>query len=189
MSKQRNNPMMNNASGMIGKTVVFKKHFGDTVIANRPKKSSKKVSDARLKIQEKFTVAASYAKQAMLNPETKALYATGISGTKRTAQSVAMADFLNAPKVRAIDVSEYKGAIGDLILVNATDDFKVTKVKVSITSATGVVIESGDAIQGKVDMFTWAYTVTAANAALPGTTIVATAYDTPNNKGVLSQVL
>jgi hypothetical protein len=46
MSKQRNNPMMNNASGMIGKAVVFKKHFGDTVIASRPKKSSKKVSDA-----------------------------------------------------------------------------------------------------------------------------------------------
>jgi hypothetical protein len=189
MGKQRNNPMMNNTTGMVGKTVVFKSYYGDTIVANRPKKSSKKISDARLKIQEKFTVAASYAKQAMLNAATKALYATGIGGTRRTAQSVAMSDFLNAPKVRVIDASEYKGAIGDLILVNAVDDFKVTKVKVTITSAAGVLIESGDAVQGTVDMFTWTYTATAANAVLAGTTIAATAYDTPNNKGVLSQVL
>ena len=73
------------------------------------------------------------------------MYSAGIRSTHESPYTVALKDFLNPPKVNAIGTAEYRGAKGDPIIVNATDDFKVTRVKITIKDSNGVIIEQGDA--------------------------------------------
>jgi hypothetical protein len=60
----------------------------------------------------------------------------------------------NAPSVDEVDVSGYKGAVGDPIVIRAHDDFDpsavlragVMGVAVALTQADGGAIESGAAV-------------------------------------------
>jgi hypothetical protein len=91
---------------------------------------------------------------------------------------------MNAPKVNSIDATGYHGMIGDLIIVNATDDFKVTRVKIVITDVNGVITEEGDATDDSVTRFNqWKYKVVSTNPSITGTKITAVAYDRPGNQG------
>ena len=56
---------------------------------------------------------------------------------ERLPSTLAFRDYLKAPVVKKIDVSNYKGTVGSVIVVNAKDDFRVALVKVSIHSSTG----------------------------------------------------
>ena len=182
--------MMRTASGMVGDTFVFRRWRGKQIVANRPKPREEGGPSARqLEIQEKFANASAYAKQVISNPATKALYETGIGGTLYTAYMVAMSDYLNAPKVLDIDATGYKGVVGDEILIKATDDFKVTTVRVDLTNAAGALIESGSAVQDPIIRQLWHYVATVANQGVSGSAVKATAIDTPGNKGFLDKVL
>ncbi len=90
----------------------------------------------------------------------------------------------------AIEAPKYHGVIGDIIRVHATDDFQVIKVTITITGADGVVIEEGDAIDGRPARINqWEYKAVATNPTLKGTKIMAVAYDRPGNKGMAEIVL
>jgi hypothetical protein len=95
---------------------------------------------------------------------------------------------LRAPKVSIIDALNYKGEVGQQILIVATDDFKVVSVKVSIANGTGELIETGNAVlhENGID---WVYTATTVNDQLAGTKITVTAVDIPNNSGSLEVTL
>jgi hypothetical protein len=117
------------------------------------------------------------------------LYTSGITGKKHSAYLVAMNDYLIAPTVESIDTRSYRGAKGDVIVVKAIDDFMVTKVKIVVTNAAGVVIEEGEAGPDVMRTNQWEYKATAANPTLAGTKIRAVAYDRPGNTGTAEIVL
>ncbi len=73
------------------------------------------------------------------------LYTTGITPKKKSAYMVALNDHLTSPVVESINAIKYCGAIGDLIVVRASDDFMVASVTVTITDAAGGIIEQGEA--------------------------------------------
>ena len=100
----------------------------------------------------------------------------------QTAYNVALRDAMSPPVIDGVDISGYKGTVGDLISVKARDVITPASVKITILSATGVVLEQGDAVIKTNDRRFWIYTVTAANAALTGTRVVATATDLPGNE-------
>jgi hypothetical protein len=135
-------------SGMLGESVTVRKVRGKVVVKNRPKRRlgsptpGSKLDEARAR----FLEATQYARQQISLAESKELYAKRVTHKKRSAFTVAMTDYLLAPKVHSIDTVDYHGAIGDTITVKATDDFMVTKVKVIITNATGAIIEEGEAL-------------------------------------------
>ena len=189
MGKLTDNLMMDTVAGKVGKQVVFRNFRGQTVVAGRPKPGSKTFTPKQMKVQRKFTAAASYASEVVLDPELKAQYEARIGGTNYTARAVAMTDYLTPPTVESIDLSKYKGAINDVISIEAIDDFKVMKVEVTILSATGQQLETGAAVQDKHDKTLWQYTTTTANASLAGTQVIATAFDVPGHEGVLSKVV
>ena len=85
-----------------------------------------------------------------------------------------------------IDMSEYNGTAGSMIIVNAKDDFRVARVKVSIHSSTGVLVEEGDAILDPIKRSLWNYTVTQNNPVLSGSVISAIATDLPGNNASLA---
>ena len=180
MSKIENNPLLKGASGMLGDTMVFRTVRGGLQMVNRPKRR-RKVSEKQLDIQSKFQEASQYANRQIAKEDSNSLYEAGITDKKHTAYIVAMSDYLNAPKVHFIEALGYKGAIGNLIAVKATDDFMVTGVKVAITAANGTLIEEGEAGPDPDRINLWTYKTTVENPSVAGTVIQAIAFDRPGN--------
>ena len=95
--------------------------------------------------------------------------------------NLALSDYIKAPKVDGIDSSAYQGAVGNQILIKASDDFKVDSVKVTILDSAGGVIEDGDAMQ-QGDSDDWTYQASVANPTLAGSKINVKATDLPGNE-------
>jgi hypothetical protein len=176
-------------SGVFGESVSFRKVNGRIVAKNRPQRKQVALSPAQVEHREKFQEAASYAKAQMDDAEAKSLYKSRITTKKQSPFALAVRDYLVAPTVKSIEAMNYRGAVGDAIVIKAIDDFMVTKVTVIITDSSGAVIEQGDCTQNPKMNFLWDYQATVANPTLPGTKISAIAFDRPGNKGSLENVL
>jgi hypothetical protein len=149
------------------------------LIPEKPRK--KKSSPLQEESNDRFSEATRYAVHQMKNPVSKAAYKTGITANKRTAYLVALTDYMSAPKIIYINTEKYSGNAGDVILVKATDDFKVVSVSVSIL-VSGKILERGHASPYPRKPKLWRYVVTASNINLPATTVCAKAEDKPGNK-------
>ena len=185
MAKINNNLITEGFTGMLGKQVVFKKRLGTRYAAAPPtiNENSKPTAAQQLN-RDKHARSTDYAKGAIKDPDIKAMYqAVAIGG--QSAYNVAWLDARHAPKVSAIVTNAYKGNTGDIIFVEASDNFKVTAVKVSIY-AGDALIEEGNAIVTPGNLL-WVYTATVANAS--ASKIVATAFDLANNEGVMEVFL
>ena len=189
MTKLKNHVIVRGGvSGMFGDQVVFREVAGKVVMSNRPKRSGV-LTPHQEATKSRFKQAVMYAKAQVAIPANKAEYATGINDKLTSAYAVAMTDYLKAPKINSIDVSAYKGVVGDRIAINAVDDFKVVSVAVVIKSAAGAVIESGVATldAGKAEDFS--YVATKANAAATGSKVSVTVKDKPGNSVVQEKVV
>ena len=187
MSQSRNNVITKNFSGKLGKQIVFRNCEGVTVMAAVPKPTTNPPTEGQLAFRHTFLKATIYAKAMLANPLMKAKYA--VKATKRrSVYNVALADYIKPPVVDNIDAAGYAGAIGDKILVDASDSFEVKKVHVAITDNDGTVIEEGNCIQDTMNLF-WAYTTTVAHPVITGLTVTATATDNPGHTGEKELVL
>ena len=144
----KDNYVTSGASGNVGTLWSFRQRAGKTVLAKVRGASSKPPSVKGLAIQARFKTAVAYAKTAMKNPDTKAAYAAaaprGVS-----AFNMALGDAARSPVVSQIDSTNYHGAVGDTLVIDATDNFKVTGVVVTIGNAAGALIETGCRTPGK----------------------------------------
>ncbi|MDR1171716.1 MAG: hypothetical protein LBL24_04605 [Bacteroidales bacterium] len=181
MAKQKGNVVIHGLSGKIGDLLIFRQVGGKTVVSKVPEQpKTKKVSDKQKAYRKRFQQATLYAKIAVGTPDTKELYdkkANKRSG--KTAYHVAIADFLHAPDIHTVDLSQYTGAAGDEIRIEVSDDFAVKSVHVQITNADGSLVEEGDAVNSAG--FLWIYAATQNNESLTGDRILVTASDLPGN--------
>jgi hypothetical protein len=182
----KDNYVTSGASGNVGEQWSFRQRAGRTVLAKQRGASSKPPTAKNLAIQSRFKTSAAYALKAMKDPATKAAYAAaaprGVS-----AFNMALADAAKSPVVSQIDSTAYHGAVGDKLVIDATDNFKVVSVAVTIDSAAGALLETGNAVLDENG--NWNYAATVANAATPGSKITAVASDLPGNTGMLSVTL
>src|SRR5436189_4616836 len=107
MARVRKNELLNGVSGHVGRIFVIKQFQGKPVLANMPSKRStrehrKKQKPGAKANRGRFKDATLYAKLCTANPQTKALYKTGITGNKNCASRVALSDYLNPPEVHFI---------------------------------------------------------------------------------------
>ncbi len=174
---------MKGVSGMLGDVVVYRELRGSVIMSNRPKKREL-LTPQQEETKSRFLRAVAYAKRQIADPVSKALYQPSPHSRLTSAYAAAVADYLKAPEIRSIDTTRYAGAIGDEILIRAFDDFKVTSVLVSITSAAGNLLEQGvpELLLDSVDDYV--YKATVANAVLPGTKISVVVRDKPGNTTV-----
>lgn len=184
MTKIKSNSLLKGISGIFGDTHVYRKINGKMYMVAPPAVGSP-VTGERLKRKEAFLSASEWAKQQLEDPLKKEKYQARVTATHRSAYFVALADFLRKPKVTEIDIIDYYGRVGDPIKVIARDDFEVARVKVDIHSATGVLLETGEAVQDAENKHVWRYTATAKNEPLKGSRIEAVAYDRPDHHGSL----
>jgi hypothetical protein len=187
MAKSKDNIVTKGFSGTIDRTLTFRQRAGKTIVGKLRRASSVAATDKMLAVRAKFKSSVAYAKKAIKNLVTKALYQAGIK-VGQSAYNVAVADAFNPPKVESIQATGYHGAVGDTITVQATDDFKVATVSVSVQNAAGNLVEQGNAVM-QVNELDWLYTITQANAALAGSKITATATDLPGNSASLEVTL
>ncbi|CAN5528815.1 hypothetical protein BH10BAC4_BH10BAC4_24220 [soil metagenome] len=176
-------------SGVFGESVSFRKIRGRVVAKNRPKRKMPPASEDQIAIQKKFVKASKYAKAQMLDAERSALYETGITLKKKNAFLVAISDALNAPEVNEIRTTEYKGAVGNIIKIDAVDDFKVARVIATITDNNGNELEQGEAVNDAKNPSVWRYTALVGNPGVKGSTISVTAFDHADNETTLEKVL
>ena len=177
--------------GISGKAsgLVFRRNpDGSFSVGNAPRPSSKAPTPAMKAHRARFQQATFYGRAVQNDPAAKAAYDAAVDTTTTSAYTVAVADYLNAPDIRDVDFSAYRGRIGDRITIQATDDFAVTTVRVHIQNPDGSLVEEGDAV-GQPDGFTFIYTTTAANASLIGDKITVTAEDRAGNETTQQQTL
>lgn len=181
MATVKKNIITQGLSGTLGGTIVFRQVGDRTIVSTAPVHNGHPPSPKQLAQRQRFQEASLYAKAQVNDPAGKADYASGIDEKHLSAYAVAVADFLQAPDIQEIDLSEYAGNIGDTIRVRVTDDFRVEAVKVSITNGDGSPVESGNAVQDP-NGISWVYTATKKNASLDGDKITIQAFDHPGNK-------
>lgn len=175
MAKSQNNVLTHGLSGKIGNLLVFRQRGGKTIVSSIPKKSTK-VTEAQKQQRKKFQSAVLYGQ----SPENRELYEEKAAKKGRTSFHVAIADFLNAPDIEHIDVSNYTGKPGETIRIRVTDDFAVKSVTVSITNADGSLVEEG-AARPDAAGYEWTFTATQNNDNLEGDKIEIFVSDIPGN--------
>ena len=179
MGKSKANYAITGLSGKVGKIFAYRQRGGETIVATPPVRTAPP-TPKQIQQQTKFTQAAAYAKNALLDPTLKEAYT--LEAKKRqnvSPYNMAMTDYLRPPQITNVDHSAYTGDTSDQkIIIEVADAFKVVSVKVKITAANNSTLEEGTAtlVKGK-----WEYTTTATNATLTDSKITLTATDRPGN--------
>jgi hypothetical protein len=187
MANSNNSVITGKFKGSLGKELVFREWAGKTVVAKAPKARTGAATAAQAKTQEKFLLAARYAKFIINDPAMVAGYAATLR-PRQNVYSRALEDFINPPAVVGITSRAYTGAVGDILTIRAKDDFRVANVLVEIYAADGTLLEQGNCLQNNngVD---YTYTAKQVNPSLAGCTIKAIAFDVPGNEGSLELIL
>ena len=188
----KNNIVTDGLSGKLGNTIVFRQRGGKTIVASKPTKRKRELSEAQKNHHRRFRAASSYAKQAIQNPELKAAYQQQ-AAADQSAYNVAIANYMNRPEIANLDLSIYTGGKGDALVVEVTDDYMVADVEVAIYSKAGTLLEQGPAqLDGNgISRGTpaWIYTTQKANGQLNGSKLVIRASDLPGNTTEKTAVL
>ena len=177
MAKSVNNIITHGLTGKIGDLLVFRQVDGKTVVSKVPRKTTT-VTEKQKQQRAKFQEAVIYSKAVMQDALQKEEYAKEAKEKGIQTNAVAIADFLKAPRIEEINLSEYTGKKNDIIKIKAFDDFKVKAVTVKIENADGTLVEEGNAVESGLY---WIYTAKQNNADLSGDKITVRATDIPDN--------
>jgi len=186
MAESKNNYVMHGMSGKLGKLLVFRQRGGKTIATAIPIRSNV-FTEGQLEIQSKFKEAASWARGILKNAENRKFYSSQATGGQ-SAFNMAIADWFTDPEIKKIDTTDYTGVVGSVIKIEVTDIIKVQSVKVSITTASGALLEEGSAVFD-ADSQQWLYAAVQNNATPVGCHIKATATDKPGNSHSLKKVI
>lgn len=63
-----------------------------------------------------------------------------------------------------MDLAGYSGAVGDEIVIRASDDFAVARVAVALSDGEGTPLENGPAVETPANSGRWVYAATTALA-------------------------
>jgi hypothetical protein len=180
MAKIKLNPVFEHMRGQIGE-LVFKHYGDDVIVARKPDLSDKEPTAAQVAARERFRQAVLYGKMVVADPASKTLYDAAARVEGKPMFSLAVADFYHAPEVTEVDLSSYGGAVGDEIVVYATDDFGVTAMALTVADADGNLLEQGPALETPAGSGRWVYPATVAVAAGTTVRLTVTVQDRPGN--------
>jgi hypothetical protein len=141
MAKAKNNVITRNYSGKVG-NIILRVVEGLSVISAYPDYSRVKWSKKQNENRKQFRKASIWSKKVLMKPEMLEFYKSKAKA-RQNASNMAISDYLLNPEIRKIDVSKYKGQVGNTIKVSAYDKYKVASVIVMILNSTGFVLETG----------------------------------------------
>ena len=173
------NPVIGFLNGKVGDLVFVHTKDGRIRVQHRPVRRAG-FSAGELKGQALLAAANRYVHDVRQDPERYADYQNAARVIGKRACDLAKADFIHPPAVRDVDFSAYSGQAGQPIVIEATDDFGVVEVLVSLNEIAGGAIEEGAA---SLDQASGRWIYKAQMAVRPGQTIVVqvSAVDRPGN--------
>ncbi len=186
MAQLKLHAVVESLRGGIG-DLVFKSVNGRAYVARKSGKTPKPPTTAQQQQRDEFTLATAYGKAVLADPQAHADYKSVAAAKGIPTYSFAVGDYMNAPKVHEIDLSQYNRQTGDKIYVRATDELEVTAVEVTIRN--GQVVESGAAVKSGDALGRWVYTATANVDPGATLTVEATATGRPGNKGTKTETV
>jgi hypothetical protein len=187
MAISKDNYVISGLSGTVGQLLTFRNRGGKTIVQKYRRPTNIPPTEKLQSVRMNFASCIAYAKKAIKNPVVKAAYQAAAKDGQ-TAFNVATSDALNPPELTNINLDHYHGAPGDTISVQATDDFKVEAVVVSIYLATGELLEQGSAsLQPGIP--DWFYIATKENPVPVNSRITVSAKDLPGNSSSLSIII
>ncbi len=189
MARVVKNIVTQGLSGMLGDQIVFsQRRKGQTFVSVAPQSPSGPASAAQVAHRKRFQQTTFYARNAAQDPATKALYAEKAKEDEVSVFNVVVADFMKAPDIQSVDLTDYTGRIGDPIRIVVEDDFAVERVQVRIENGDGTLVEEGDAAP-QANSSEWVYVARANNASLVGDKLTVTVNDHPGNTTQETQTL
>ena len=159
MSEVDLNPTVDGYRGSIGR-LVFRKYKGRTIVGKKPVRTKEQGME-ELARQERFKEGVAYAKSVLADPVAREFYAPIALQRDISVYNAAMGDFLKLPTIKPLRLSKYKGNIGDVIEIRATDDIGLADLDVKIRAQDGTLIEQGKAVEIGERSGKWTYTATA----------------------------
>ena len=185
MSDVELNPTVDGYRGSIGR-LVFKRYKGRTIVAKKPVRT-KELGPAELARQENFRDAVAYAKSVLADPVAREFYKPLAQQRDISIYALAMGDFLKKPFIKPLDLSGYKGRIGDPISIRVIDNIGLADLNVNISAQDGTPIEGGKAVEGGAGSGKWTYTATAQVALGTDVFIELKGVDHAGNKAQLTE--
>ena len=160
-----------------GPIAGFSGAMGEIVFADQKKKGRTvaymkthyELTEAQVNTQDRFKEAAQLATAALEDPARRAFYQAIADAKESSAYHIAFTDYLVLPEFKPLNLSQYKGQVGDPILIRATDDIGLTRVEVTLTASDGTRIEQGSALEAGAGTGIWTYTAT--QPVVPGSDI------------------
>ncbi|GAA4050233.1 hypothetical protein GCM10022409_41250 [Hymenobacter glaciei] len=122
MANVKNNIVTQGLSGMLGGQLVFRQTSRGTVVGVNPQAPSGPPSAGQLAQRERFQQAVIYAKGQAQDPAVQAEYAEQAKAEDISVYNVLLRDFMQAPNIADVDLSQYTGQVGELIAITANDD-------------------------------------------------------------------
>jgi hypothetical protein len=155
--------------GKIGDLVFVQTRDGKIIVRHRPVREAE-FTARELGNQSLFARAGEHVHKLRQEPERYAVYQQAAKLRGKRACDLANADFRHPPVIQDIDVSAYSGNPGEVLRIQAVDDFGVVAVEVILADLTGTVIEQGAAVLDEASGL-WLYPARIAVGS--GQTIVA----------------
>jgi hypothetical protein len=152
-----------------------------SISSKAPDYSKIKWSPAQEANRMRFRDGMAYARKAFEDPE-KEKYYQNKAGAGQHKFNMAVADYMVKPKINEVDIENYKGKEGNLIRVDASDNYKVAGVIVMILNAAGLLVESGMAVEYPYSgSGEWIYKTMEENPDWKGGRVVVRVTDSPGN--------
>ncbi len=183
MTKVRFHGPIAGFSGAMGEMVFMDR--GTQTVAYM--KTHYALSEAQVNQQERFGEAAAYAKSALADPVKSEFYETVAQEKDLPAFALAVGDYLSLPSFKPLDLSKYKGGVGDLIQIRAVDKLGLASVDVAINANDSALIEKGKAVEVGLRSGYWVYTATAAVATGADIFIQVTGVDHADNTAKITE--
>jgi hypothetical protein len=131
--------------GKIGDLVFVRAKNGKVIVRHRPVRSGHSTA-GELAGQGLLAQANVYVRRIRQEPDQYALYQRAGSLNGKRACDLAKADFYHPPVINDVDLSGCAGNTGEVIRVEAVDDFGLTSVMLTISELDGSLVEHGAAI-------------------------------------------
>ncbi|MCX6306904.1 MAG: hypothetical protein NT040_18210 [Bacteroidetes bacterium] len=178
MTKVKLDGMFDSMSGRSGKKHIFRNMAGQTIMSRMPKVSVK-TSKGQEGHRELFKKAVKYAILCKDDPVLWEKYLnSSIPGI--SAYNLALGDYLSSPVISELDVEQYAGHPGNVIVITAVDKFEVVGVTVRIEKPDGTLLEEGPAFRRNYTNY-YVYAATEELLKLDGIMITASATDNPGH--------
>jgi hypothetical protein len=177
MPKVTFNKLIHSLSGRVGNLIFYQadgQNLSRTVPESTPERSQRQQASS-----VRFLAAQKYAAKALEDPTLKAAYKAICRG-HQNPRNLAIRDAMRPPVVESVELAGYTGKPGQIVRVNATDDFRVVEVKVTVRGPAGELIEEGLAGLSSDDG-QWSYATTTEVPSGQSVSVLAVAKDNPGN--------